>query len=76
MLLSTLLSTEEALFVARGLLEPRVTGGWQETTVNMASASQTPEGEVLVHLLGVTERHRSMAAFLNAYGIAHVPLSS
>lgn len=74
--LSTLLSTDEALCVARGLLDPAASSGWPETSMNMASASQTPEGEVLVHLLGITERHHSMTAFLKTYGIAHVLRSS
>jgi hypothetical protein len=68
-----ILTIDEARAVALNLLAPSEQAAWSDTAVNMASASRTADGAVHVHLLGVTERHRSMSAFLHAYGIVDLP---
>jgi hypothetical protein len=64
-----LLTTEEAQQVAEEWSGRRERSDWSNTSINMASVTLTEEGGVMVHLLGLTERHASWAAFCQAYGL-------
>ena len=67
---SQLLTPAEAQCAADELLGLRRRVEWSDTAVNMATVSLGPDGAVTVHLLESMEHHPSVAAFLQAYGLA------